>query len=320
MKNIARHISRSFAGKSGYGNKMMALGIAGILSVVTLSHASAGSQSSGEMSNGALSQEPALEVLDESYIPDSVRKKYNLPDDWNSPNKTPDMGILTPEPLPLPAANGMTDELPAPLATSVPVTPVVATPIKPQDIISSWRARKGENVQDILRRWSQRESVDLMWTSAASASLKEDFSYVGKFQDAVTLLLQKAGLNELSSQFRSEDLSAAMIKPSPAKSIDNAAGQKKDSGTTGANWSAPSGAPLVEVLRTWAEQEGATVMWQTGKDYTLKESISQSGSFEDAIYSALNQYEGETMAPVGEISRASDGRKILVIRTDAPLR
>lgn len=288
---------------------------------------------------------PALKVFEEQYIPDSVRQKYGLSGDWGNGAQGPatgapvDMSASGPAPL-TPMPGDPMASMPAP--TSEPAELMIvpkATPAK--DMVWSWRARKGENVRDVLRRWSERENVDLMWASTSAPALKKEFSYVGKFQDAVNLMLKESGVAGLHSQFRSEGMAPVMMEPAStvttnlpvpeAPATAQAAGktpaatsvasifkpdEKKGEGPE-TRWFGLSGAPLAEVLQVWAEDAGVTLVWQSEKNYALKESVSQVGSFEEAVYKALNQYNGEQVRPVGEMYKDEDGKKVLVIRTDA---
>ena len=55
--------------------------------------------------------------------------------------------------------------------------------------VETWRARKGEPVREVLKRWSQREGTELMWASGDAPNLPKDFSFVGPLDLAVAALL-----------------------------------------------------------------------------------------------------------------------------------
>ena len=147
---------------------------------------------------------PALKVFEERYIPDSVRSKYNL-SEGQAPQaqvaeapvvrEVPALEVIAPQNIAPAAGTDIPRENPTQLTIigkEKPAPAMAAIATKPS-IVKSWRARKGENVRDILRRWSERQNVDLMWASAETPSLQKDFSYVGKFQDAVNNLLKQTG-------------------------------------------------------------------------------------------------------------------------------
>lgn len=283
-----------------------------------------------EVDKGIDESAPALKVFNERYVPDSVRAKYKLQENWsNTPAVSSDPIDLSPEPLP---EEGKTPEASKP-------TVIISQPSSPTQTVDTWRARKGESIRDVLRRWSDRQGVDLMWASPNTPSLQKDFSFVGKYQDAVGKLLKETGGEDLHSQFRSEGLDPVMMTPAstvttnkPAPEVAPAAESKKDANVVSkifepiepkavpeTRWFGLSGAPLGEVLKVWAEQEGIVLIWQAENNYALKESISQVGTFEDAVYKALSQYDADLLRPVGEIYMdEKSGQKVLVIRSDAP--
>lgn len=269
-----------------------------------------------------------LEVYNDRYVPDSVRKKYNLDENWYGKNPTP-------ENLPVPIAPSVLEVKPVVSASPAPVAEVKAP-------VESWRGRKGENIRDVLQRWSQRGGTDLMWASPDSPALQKDFTYVGKFQDAVNALIKTEGGDKIHSQYRSEGLNPVMMEPAstvttntppankdvlpvPPKAEPAAMNplskifqpeEKKDVRPE-TRWFALSGAPLAEVMKVWADDAGVQLIWQSERNFAVKESISQVGHFEDAVFRALNQYQAEEVRPVGEMYRdPQSGRSILVVRTE----
>ncbi|OIN86628.1 MAG: hypothetical protein AUJ12_04945 [Alphaproteobacteria bacterium CG1_02_46_17] len=282
------------------------------------------------LAKGIDEQAPALKVFNERYVPDSIRQKYSLPENGAA---QPSQALSSmPQPLTVETMESSSSQDQTALVVTNPKHEARAK------VVESWRARKGENVRDVLRRWSERESIDLMWASPDAPNLSTEFSYVGSFQDAVNLLLKQNGLNELHSQFRSEGLSPVMMEPastvttnlpvpqqtsatSPAPTTNALSSifkpDRNKSGSPETRWFALSGAPLAEVLNVWAEDAGASVVWQSEKNYALLESVSQVGTFEEAVFHALSQYNDQQIRPVGEMYTDEQGHKILVIKTDA---
>lgn len=315
----------------------------------------ASAESKYYISKGIDPAAPALKVYQENYVPDSVRQKYGQ--ERQEPaagaaasapiiltNRPEEMSGVDQNPVSLePAAS---EVFPAPVSLVPVETPSMDRPAisdqlviipKPEAAhkVESWRARKGENVRDVLRRWSDRENIDLMWASANVPVLQKDYSYFGNFQDAVSGLFNEAGMNDLHSQYRSEGMNPVLM--TPASTITTNAAPladiqqtqpvigigtifKPDTKISGpeTRWFGLSGAPLAEVLQVWAEDAGVSLIWQAESNYALKESISQSGHFEDVVYSALSQYDDDAVRPVGEMYKdEATGQKVLVIRTDA---
>jgi hypothetical protein len=193
-------------------------------------------------------------------------------------------------------------------------------------------------VREVLKRWSQREGKELMWASGDAPNLQKDFSYVGPLEGAVSALIQSTG-GPIYTQSRSDGLTPVMMSPAstvktetapePDVTVDAAvapaaaaplaapvlAGPKR----VETRWFALSGASLPEVLQVWADDEGATLIWEASRGYALKDSVSQVGHFEDAIFKALSQFNNDEMRPVGQLyADPATGKKVLLIRNDTP--
>ncbi len=97
----------------------------------------------------------------------------------------------TSEPLPYEVRPQLRVEGPA---VSTPSALPVTRRAAPDQIVQvvtvdTFRARKGEGLRDVLRRWADRAGVDLVWTMPGDILLDQDFSYVGVFSTAVKGLL-----------------------------------------------------------------------------------------------------------------------------------
>jgi hypothetical protein len=274
----------------------------------------------------------ALEIFNDRYVPDSVRKKYNLDDNWFGKNAPP-------EAAPTPLTPTLTPVLADP--TTLSAQPVAA-PEPKVTIVESWRGRKGENIRDVLQRWSVRGGANLMWASPDAPVLQKEFTFVGKFQDAVNALIKAEGGDKIHSQYRSEGLNPVMMAPASTVTTNTAPAvkdvplpepvaptpvtnplakifqpeEKKDVKPE-TRWFALSGAPLAEVMRVWADDAGVQLIWQSERNFAVKESISQVGHFEDAVYKALSQYDNEDVRPVGEMyADPTSGQQVLLVRTE----
>ena len=301
-----------------------------------------------QMDGTPLSAEPqqkSLEIFNDRYVPDSIRKKYNLDDSWFEKNVPPAPApakpdaptSLTPKVLKVPPV--LPDQLPAPT-----INAKQAAAVEVKSAVETWRGRKGENIRDVLQRWASRGGTDLMWASPDAPVLQKEFTYVGKFQDAVNALIKAEGGDKIHSQYRSEGLNPVMMAPAstvttntppavkgappvveakpqpllanPLAKIFQPQEEKKDVKPE-TRWFALSGAPLAEVMKVWADDAGVQLIWQSERNFAVKESISQIGHFEDAVFKALNQYSAEDVRPVGEMYRdPQSGRQILLVRTE----
>lgn len=275
---------------------------------------------------------PALQIYNERYIPDSIKKKYKLSDSWYGD------GVTTPA-SPSPGAVASLPASAAPFIEQQPADmapagqPLSLTDVKKYDKLESWRARKGEPVRDIIKRWSQRDGTELMWATPDDPVLPKDFSYVGSLQDAVTALLQASG-QQLYTQYRSEGLTPVMM--TPAATVKNTVSMPEPEATQSlggvpldifkpkpdlkgpeTRWFALSGASLMEVLQVWSEDANTQLIWQASSNYALKDSVSQVGHFEDAIFKVLSQYDNDELRPVGQLyADPKTGQKVLLIRND----
>ncbi|MBL8641260.1 MAG: TcpQ domain-containing protein [Alphaproteobacteria bacterium] len=146
------------------------------------------SAESGEQGSAPSS---ALVVYNEYYVPDSIRSKYHLENKPSTPAEN------------LPIVEDVRQEAPEQNDTPLTGSSALPTPpTSPTQAIETWRARKGENLRNVLTRWAARESVDLKWNSKSTPDLSKDFSFVGKFEDAVAKLLEEATGNHLQSQVK----------------------------------------------------------------------------------------------------------------------
>lgn len=254
------------------------------------------------------SREPSkpLVVFSDRYVPDSVKEKYKLNDAWYQGN----------------------ENIPVPLEAKPYVLQVTGAPTKK---VETWRARKDESMREVLARWSKRAGTDLMWASAETPTLQKAFSFVGNFQDAVNALIAQEGGNQIHSQYRSEGMDPVMMTPAatittndpttasattPSNTLSQIFKPQESKGKE-TRWFGLSGAPLAEVIRVWAEDAGVKLMWQSEKNFALKESVSEIGTFEEAVYKALSQYDNDGLRPVGEMYiDPQSGQRVLLVRSD----
>lgn len=309
------------------------------------------------------SSAPALQVYDDRYVPDVVRKKYGLSDDWYGKGEAFSKVEPLPSSKPVDDMSGMSvpvkgkesvapaDSLMLSPKTLTPEdktgpAPVAAVPQAAPELtakvsaitVESWRARKGENLRDILKRWSDRGHANLMWASSEVPVLEKDFSFFGKYQDAVNALIKSTGGANIHSQYRSEGFDPMPLTPAatvttnsppvaleterkveekPYSLMEAFKPAPKEDRRAETRWFGLSGAPLAEVIRVWCDDAGVKLIWQSEKNFALKESVSQVGQFEDVVYLALSQYDKEDVRPVGEIYHdPRTGERVLLVRTD----
>ncbi|MBI1327092.1 MAG: hypothetical protein GC136_05575 [Alphaproteobacteria bacterium] len=203
--------------------------------------------------------------------------------------------------------------------------------------VDTWRARKGEKVEDVIKRWAERENTNLVWNASQSKNLGSDFSAFGGFNDAVTKLLAREGLGNIKRTYKdaSEITSAVapqmsvqaesiMWQPQPVMpQIDNmpllpelperdiapmplsALIGPEEPIPAIESWNASSGEPLLAVLRRWSQQ-GNVQFYSRARDiYAVKKDISFSGTYAEAIQLLLDQYGKNSPRPVGALYRSA---------------
>ncbi len=85
---------------------------------------------------------------------------------------------------------------------SMVAPPVAMTaPRMPVHIVDTFRARKGESLRDVIRRWADRAGIDLVWAMPGDVVLTKDFSYVGKFETALNGLIAAYPESGLKTNF-----------------------------------------------------------------------------------------------------------------------
>lgn len=194
----------------------------------------------------------------------------------------------------------------APAAVAPAVTPMparvsrnleaVATPAPAE--APQWNARAGEDMKIVLSRWADRAGYDLDWQSQQDGKVAQDVALTGSFEEAVSqLLAENSAATGISGRF------------------DTADGSKPVTGSNGFN--AAPGASLQSVLDQWGTKAGVAIVWQTSMNAPVKSAIKESGSFETAVESLLDQYSGDSARPVGRLNvDPQTGARTLYIEMD----
>jgi hypothetical protein len=91
------------------------------------------------------------------------------------------------------------------------------------------------------------------------------------------------------------------------------AAQKK---TTMREWSFSKGQNLRDVLGVWSQKAGVNMIWSIPKDYTVPQTVSINGTYEQAVQALLEQYSLNADRPLGSLHVDSQGtQRTLVIQT-----
>lgn len=171
---ILIHLCRKVFKMNSRKNMMCAL-------VVVLLGSPAMARAESGQANSASS---ALVVYSDRYVPDSVRAKYHLQDQ------------AEPQSLQAPEAAASPQ-----LVIESPVAQTGQDKVTTQgSVVESWRARKGERLQDVLRRWGERHAVDVKWNSSNALVVGKDFTFMGTFEAAVDGILKENAGDSLKSR------------------------------------------------------------------------------------------------------------------------
>lgn len=163
---------------------------------------------------------------------------------------------------------------------------------------TQWTAQAGEDIRTVLGRWADRAGYDLDWQSAQGGKVAQNVSMNGSFEDAVSqLLAENSAASGISGRFETAQ---------GARAVGNAA-----------SWNAAPGASLQSVLDQWGAKAGVAVVWQTSMNAPVKSSVNDSGNFESAVQSLLDQYADDSARPVGRLNTdPQTGRKTLYMEMD----
>lgn len=103
---------------------------------------------------------PSLQTYEERYVPNTVKDKYEISNDWYG-----------------------ADEAREP----VQLRPAASLPGSEQDKndTARWIAAQGDSLQDVLQTWSESEGAELIWQAGEKYTLKKPVRQSGNFEDAV---------------------------------------------------------------------------------------------------------------------------------------
>lgn len=86
----------------------------------------------------------------------------------------------------------------------------------------------------------------------------------------------------------------------------------------GGGFHAVPGSGLKETLSLWSRDADADLIWMPENDFVVLGQIDmQAGEYENAVQALLDQYQGQSLRPVGALHTGdtTDGRPVLVIQS-----
>lgn len=223
-----------------------------------------------------------------------------------------------------------------------------------KNIVDTYRARKGEGLRAVMRRWSGRAGIDLVWNLPSDVTLSRDYSFVGDFKSALDALLRDYPQAGITTTYINRGITPAtpapqpyiaesqppalppvpvqtgelddFIPPLPPESLSDLAPSASASAPAASalpvagpskRWRALQGASMREVLRAWADEAGVSFVWQVGTDYAVRESYNRTTDYAQAVNQLLEQYRDQPARPVGHLYQdPTTGKKALVVRRE----
>jgi hypothetical protein len=92
-------------------------------------------------------------------------------------------------------------------------------------------------------------------------------------------------------------------------------------GTQEMRWRAVKGADLHDILSSWTAGSGVKLIWKPAQDFAVQRSISMSGDFATAVQLMLEEYNDQTVRPVGRLyHEPGTSQMVLVVEQHAEKR
>ena len=209
------------------------------------------------------------------------------------------------------APEGLLPSLP-----SSEIAPLSAKPVSTDDMahddVSQWTAKKGERLEDVLTRWSEKAKVNLKVDIDKNPMIRDNFSNSGTLDQAVAQLLAtipdmghiNATLQETASQTVVADIQESQV-PSQVR-------QER--------WRALQGTNLRKVLQRWSVSQNIDFIWNADQEFMVRESVNERTEFKNALSMILKQYEAQDVRPVATLNTdPQTGKTALIVTSSTAL-
>ena len=125
---------------------------------------------------------PSLQTFEERYVPDTVKNKYKISNDWYGKGE---VQPVTQEELPdSSTADGPTQlQSVNPAASSSDLPAPALTQNKNSEM--RWVGLTGTSLQEVLQGWAKKEDAALIWQVKENFALKKPVNQDGPFEDAI---------------------------------------------------------------------------------------------------------------------------------------
>lgn len=178
-----------------------------------------------------------------------------------------------------------------------------------------WQAKAGDDLQQTLQRWGSKAGVDIAWQAGNNGTVANDVYLTGTFEDAVqSLMAQNAAALGIQANMQGA-MPAQPISLAPTVSHAHM-GAPPAPHAVSARWSAKPGDSLRQVLTEWSRNTGVDIMWQSNTGFRVKRPVSANGSYEAALQSLLQQYQGDSLRPAVQLNNDPvTGERVLFVQS-----
>lgn len=183
----------------------------------------------------------------------------------------------------------------------------------PEQATQVFAAQKGETVKEVLARWSQDSATPIDFNLKRDYFLSQDVRVQGDIELAVEKLFgQFADLPEkprltagvdatTTNTTTSTETATVETAPAPVKDMMHESIATRLGLVSG--WSAVKGTSLRGALSNWARDAQMQLVWQSSDDLIVRETVSGTKRFEDALNSLLAQYDDAPQKPLLQVNR-----------------
>ncbi len=127
-----------------------------------------------------------------------------------------------------------------------------------------------------------------------------------------------SALTPMPNQGRNATLSSQPSVSSPTMSPSM--GMTSGGASAGGQWSAPAGASLQQILKSWSSKANVELIWDSNQGFSVMRPIKMGGSYEEVLQSLLNQYTNLKIRPAAQLNNDPvTGRKTLFIQSSRVL-
>lgn len=202
------------------------------------------------------------------------------------------------------------EDVAMPPLPEAPLTTNISAAIEP-DTNAVFTAKKGETVKEVLARWSEESGTPIDFSLKRDYFLSQDVRVQGDIELAVeklfvqfTDLPEKPRLSDDAAAPAETQTATAKTEEAPKKPAEPAVPEALETrlGLV-SGWSAVKGTSLRGALSNWTRDAQMQLIWQAPEDLMVRDSVSGTKRFEDALNALLAQYDDAPQKPSVQLNR-----------------